>query len=358
MGTPLDDNGNGCADVGETIVYDFFVTNTGNVTLTDVTVSDPMVTVTGGPVTLAAQETDTETFSAVYIVTQEDVDAGTITNQATAEGTAPNGDVVTDLSDNNSNLEDDPTITTLCRTASLSLEKTGVFNDENGNGNADEGETISYIFIVTNTGNVTLYDITLSDPLPGIELEGGPIAVLEPGEVDDSTFTASYTITQSDIDNQVVVNQATATGMDINGVEVSDDSDDPTILDNVDNNGDGDPDDPTETVLPIVLGANFEIFNGVTPDGDGLNDYFIIDGIQDFPQNNVKIYNRWGVLVWETDGYGGSNGQENVFRGVSNGRATIREGEELPTGTYFYILSFPGDNPGESNYTGYLYINR
>ena len=63
--------------------------------------------------------------------------------------------------------------------------------------------------------------------------------------------------------------------MDINGVEVSDDSDDPTILDNVDNNGDGDPDDPTETVLPIVLGANFEIFNGVTPDGDGLNDYFI-----------------------------------------------------------------------------------
>jgi gliding motility-associated-like protein len=108
-----------------------------------------------------------------------------------------------------------------------------------------------------------------------------------------------------------------------------------------------------------VLGVTFEIFNGVTPDGDGLNDYFQIDGIEDYPINNMKIFNRWGVLVWDTDGYG-VNG--NVFRGVSNGRSTIREEKELPTGTYYYILTFPGagvdDNPGKNNYTGYLYINR
>ena len=89
-----------------------------------------------------------------------------------------------------------------------------------------------------------------------------------------------------------------------------------------------------------------------------MNDYFVIAGIQDYSQNNVKIYNRWGVLVWETDGYGGSNGMENVFEGESNARATIRANEELPTGTYFYILSFPSDNPGKASYSGYLYINR
>ncbi|MBT8276603.1 MAG: gliding motility-associated C-terminal domain-containing protein, partial [Bacteroidia bacterium] len=103
----------------------------------------------------------------------------------------------------------------------------------------------------------------------------------------------------------------------------------------------------------------FEIFNGITPDGDGLNDLFRVVGIEEYPNNNMKIFNRWGVLVWETDGYGGSNGEENVFRGISDGRATVRQGDMLPTGTYYYVLTFLGeDNPGESSYAGYLYINR
>ncbi len=87
-----------------------------------------------------------------------------------------------------------------------------------------------------------------------------------------------------------------------------------------------------------------------------MNDFFEIRGIADFPNNNVKIFNRWGVLVWEANGY---NESDIVFRGVSDGRATIREGAELPTGTYFYILTFSGDTPeGQSAYNGYLYINR
>ena len=359
-GTPTDENGNGCVDLGETIVYDFVVTNVGNVLLTDVMVTDPMVNVVGGPISLAAGESDTETFSAVYTVVQDDVDAGLVSNQATAEGTDPNGTVVSDLSDDNSIFENDPTITVLCQDPGLSLEKTGVFNDENGDGIPNVGETISYLFMVTNIGNVTLYDITISDDLPGIIIEGGPIAVLQPGEVDDTTFTGTYAITQADIDAGEVVNQAVATGYDINGNEVTDLSDDPNDPTNFDANGDGEPDDPTVTILPNVLvEPPFEIFNGITPDGDGMNDFFRIVGIEEYPDNNMKIFNRWGVLVWETDGYGGSNGEENVFRGISDGRSTIRQGEMLPTGTYYYVLTILGeDNPGESSYAGYLYINR
>ena len=137
-----------------------------------------------------------------------------------------------------------------------------------------------------------------------------------------------------------------------------DDSDDPTDLTNNDNNGDGEPDDPTVVTLPFVLDTTFEIFNGITPNGDGLNDYFQIVGIENWPNNNVEIFNRWGVLVFETDGYGGSDGKQNVFRGISEGRVTVQQNEELPTGTYFYILTFPADNPGKADYTGYLYINR
>jgi gliding motility-associated-like protein/uncharacterized repeat protein (TIGR01451 family) len=358
VGVPADENGNGCADLGETIVYSFSVKNTGNVALTNITVTDPLVTVVGGPITLDSGAEDTTTFTAVYTITQDDVDAGFVENQAIADGTAPNGDMVSDQSDNNSYVENDPTITELCQSPSISLEKTGEFIDENGNGAADVGETIEYSFAVTNTGNVTLYNIMITDPLPGIQILGGPIAQLLPGETDSTTFTAIYVINDQDIGNGEVVNQATVTGEDENGTIVTDDSDDPTDLTNNDNNGDGDPDDPTVVILPDVLPTTFEIFNGITPNGDGLNEYFQIVGIENYPNNNVKIFNRWGVLVFETDGYGGSDGTQNVFRGISEGRVTVQEDKELPTGTYFYILTFPADNPGKDSYNGYLYINR
>ncbi|SRX51512.1 hypothetical protein AEQU1_00006 [Aequorivita sp. CIP111184] len=362
VGVPTDENGNGCADLGETIVYSFSVKNTGNVALTSVTITDPLVAVVGGPINLATGEDDTTTFTAIYTITQTDVDAGFVENQAIADGIAPNGDVVSDLSDDNSYTENDPTIVNVCNivppVGMISLEKTGVFNDENGNGASDVGETISYSFSITNTGQITLYNITITDLLPGIQILGGPIAQLLPGETDDTTFTAVYIINDQDIGNGEVVNQATVTGEDEDGNIVTDDSDDPTDLTNIDNNGDGEPDDPTVVVLPDVLPTTFEIFNGITPNGDGLNEYFQIVGIENYPNNNVKIFNRWGVLVFETNGYGGSDGTQNVFRGISEGRVTVQENKELPTGTYFYILTFPADNPGKSSYNGYLYINR
>uniref|UniRef100_UPI0032429281 DUF7507 domain-containing protein n=1 Tax=Aequorivita sp. Q41 TaxID=3153300 RepID=UPI0032429281 len=358
VGVPTDEDGNGCADLGETILYTFKVKNTGNVELTNIIVTDPLVTVVGGPIDLTAGAEDTTSFTAVYTITQADVDLGFVENQATVDAIAPNGDQVTDQSDDNSYLENDPTITGLCQDKSMSLEKVGVFNDENSNGSSEEGETITYTFTVTNTGSVTLYNITIADPLPGIIISGGPISQLNPGEVDSTTFTATYSITQEDIDNGEVVNQAVVSGEDLEGNVIEDESDDPNDPTNTDNNGDGEPDDPTVVILPLVLDTTFEIFNGITPNGDGLNDYFQVVGIENWPKNNMKIFNRWGILVFETNGYGGSDGKQNVFRGISEGRVTVQEDKQLPTGTYFYILTFPEDNPGKDSYNGYLYINR
>ena len=78
--------------------------------------------------------------------------------------------------------------------------------------------------------------------------------------------------------------------------------------------------DPTIVTLPGVAGIFFEIFNGVTPNGDGFNDYFQIDGIDQFPNNNVQIFNRWGILIFEANGY---NESSNIFTGESNARANI-----------------------------------
>ena len=358
-GVPGDENGNGCVDLGETIVYDFVVTNLGNVTLTQVIVTDPMVVVQGGSVTLLPGVSDTETFSAVYTVTQDDVEAGLVSNQAIAEGLDPSGNVVNDLSDDNSNFENDSTTTILCQDPSIFVEKAGVFNDENGNFIPEPGETISYVFVVTNTGNLSVFNITLEDPLPGIVISGGPITSLAPGEIDTTTFTASYAITSADIEAGEVINQAVVRGITAGGEDLSDTSDDPNDPTDTDPDGDGDPDDPTITILPNVLTAVFEIFNAVSADGNGENDFFFINGISEWPDNNVQIFNRWGVKVYQTNGYGGSNDTENVFTGYSEGRQTVSPDKLLPAGTYYYIITFNGpDNPGLNSYAGYLYLNR
>jgi uncharacterized membrane protein len=259
VGVWNDGNGDGNADVGETISYTFEVCNTGNVTLTNVTVTDPLVTVVGGPIpTLAVGACDNLTFTGSYVLTQADIDAGEYENIALATGTPPMGPNVTDDSDDpNDSTDDDPdgdgdpddpTITDLPQDPRIELEKVGVWNDGNGDGNADVGETISYTFEVCNTGNVTLTNVTVTDPL--VTVVGGPIPTLAVGACDGVTFTGSYVLTQADIDAGEYENIALATGTPPMGPNVTDDSDDPNDLTNDDPDGDGDPDDPTITDLP------------------------------------------------------------------------------------------------------------
>ena len=93
------DDGDCTAAVGDVITYAFSVTNTGNVTLTNVIVADPLVTMLGGPIaSLAPGAIDTTSYTASYTITQQDIDAGVFSNQATATGTAPSGTSVTDVS--------------------------------------------------------------------------------------------------------------------------------------------------------------------------------------------------------------------------------------------------------------------
>lgn len=96
------------------------------------------------------------------------------------------------------------------------------------------------------------------------------------------------------------------------------------------------------------------VYNALSPNGDGLNDYFKITGLEKFPDNSLMIYNRYGVKVFETTGYGEN---ENWFRGISDGRVTINKDKGLPTGTYFYVLKFKRSNGTYNDKTGYLYIN-
>ncbi len=301
-----DENGDGFAQPGESITYTFVVTNTGNVTLTDISLSDPLITLSGGPIaTLAPGDSDSTTFTGLYIITQADIDAGGFENIATATGTDPNGDPVMDDSDDPQNPTDadpdgdgdpdDPTFTITPQNPDISLTKTGVFKDENGDGFAQPGESITYTFVVTNTGNVTLTNITISDPL--ISLSGGPIAILAPGDSDGTTFTGIYILTQADIDAGGFENIATASGTDPDGNSVMDDSDDPQNPANVDPDGDGDPDDPTFTIAPqnpdisILKIGNFNDENGdgFGQPGETISYTFVVENTGNVTLTNVSV---------------------------------------------------------------------
>lgn len=90
-----------------------------------------------------------------------------------------------------------------------------------------------------------------------------------------------------------------------------------------------------------LLDGDVVIYNLVSPNGDGKNDYFIIDNINKYPNNTVEIFNRWGIKVYETKGYDtNGDGSTNVFRGFSEGRVTVDKTKMLPSGTYYYVVTY------------------
>ncbi|HLF52674.1 gliding motility-associated C-terminal domain-containing protein, partial [Flavobacterium sp.] len=109
----------------------------------------------------------------------------------------------------------------------------------------------------------------------------------------------------------------------------------------------------------IVLACgNIIVHNAFSPNNDGLNEVFTIENIDDiacYPTNRVEIYNRWGILVYEADGY---DNNTKAFRGISEGRSTVNQSKELPTGTYFYILQYSTIEGTVVKESKYLYLSR
>jgi gliding motility-associated-like protein len=102
-----------------------------------------------------------------------------------------------------------------------------------------------------------------------------------------------------------------------------------------------------EGVVEGMVSTEIHAFNLVSVNSDTKNDDWQIDCISDYPNNNVKIFNRYGVKVYEADGY--DNGQV-VFRGIGeNGVYAL--GNSLPDGTYFFIID---KRDGSKPITGFL----
>ncbi|MGV6829896.1 MAG: Ig-like domain-containing protein, partial [Flavobacteriales bacterium] len=285
-----DGNQNNCSDEGETITYTFTVFNEGNVPLNNISISDPLFESPNPVVAINLTSGDdnndgildvseTWVYTANYTLTTDNINTGSVTNQATVEGTDEDNTTVSDLSDDNSITENDPTITQLCQNGSMSVIK-----NQTGTGGGALGDIITYDIVVTNTGNTTLTDIVITDT-NATNIQGSPITELLPGE--SETVTAEHTITQDDIDAGYVENVAVGAGEGPGGDpndptdDITDDSDtgtdtqgntipDPETVETEDGEGNtnGDPtDDPT--VTDIDQTSSMSVIKNQTGTGGG-----------------------------------------------------------------------------------------
>ncbi|MEL4309185.1 T9SS type B sorting domain-containing protein, partial [Joostella sp. CR20] len=348
-GVYQDTDGNDVVNVGDEVLYTFTVVNTGQTPITGVTITDPLVTVQGGPIDLAVEAQDSTTFTAIYTITEADIEAEAVYNLATVTGTNPDGKNVTDTSEDltpiapNSPLVDptcpDCTVTPLPIDPDPTPEEneTDIAVTKSVNVvSAYVGEEVIFTVTVSNLGTIEATNVVVTDELPsGYRFTESSVSK---GSYDQ--VTGAYTIS-SLMPNETVTLSITAetTSVDayINVVTLTD-------LDQTDTNPLND-----EAIAIVEINSDcFKIFNVFTPNGDGRNDYFTIRCIENYPNNVVRIYNRWGIEVFEALNY------QNNWDGTSNGRATINKSDKLPTGTYYYVVDL-GD--GSKVRTGWLYIN-
>jgi len=95
-----------------------------------------------------------------------------------------------------------------------------------------------------------------------------------------------------------------------------------------------------------ISGTAINVFNVLTPNGDGKHDFLNIENIEEYPDNSVTIYNKWGNQLWQIRGY---NNNDKTFFGLSD------NGSELLTGNYHYVID---KGNGDKPIKGFLFIQR
>ncbi|MFX0557258.1 Ig-like domain-containing protein [Maribacter sp. CXY002] len=201
-------------------------------------------------------------------------------------------------------------------------------------------EMLDVVDDVATTDENTPVEISILDNDTGIPSDG-TLSFLEPG---NGTLEVNYGGTPDDISDDTV----TYTPNDgYNG----EDSFGYTVCDTM-----GNCDTATVTITVIkTTTQKIEVNQFVTPNSDGRNDFLFIRGVENISKSSLKIFNRWGVAVYEGENY---NNQNNVFDGRSRGRSTLSVEDYLPSGIYFYIFDYTtldGENIVDSEY---IYISR
>ncbi len=172
----------------------------------------------------------------------------------------------------------------------------------------------------------------------------------------NGTYVNWYDANNNGLDDYIELNPLPLPDTDEDGLpdfqDVDDDGDGILTIEEYDNNEDGYPDDCNNDGIPNYLdpeSCEVKVPQVFSPNFDGVNDVLVIKGIFDYPNNDLKIFNRWGTVVYKTRNY------QNDWDGVSIEEGVILDNRELPVGTYYYILDLMD---GSDPLKGYIYLTR
>ncbi|WP_028892116.1 T9SS C-terminal target domain-containing protein [Tenacibaculum sp. 47A_GOM-205m] len=322
-------------------------------------------------VTLTVEDTNGNTNSCAATVTIEDVTPPEAICQDITVPLDASGFVTITAADINNGSSD------ACGIASISIDKTtfdstnvGIntvaLTVEDANGNTN-----------TCTATVTVEDVTPPITITKdivVSLDSNGNAIINPGDIDNGSYDASgiasMSLSQTNFNCPNLTDYTvTLTVVDSNGLSsseeavvtfISDDLDNDLIADVCDDDIDGDgvlnindncptTSNPDQKDLDkngigdVCDSSDLSVSNGFSPNGDGVNDTFIIQGLHNYPNNRLEVYNRWGNRVYRSYNY------QNNWNAIGN-----KQNKKLPVGTYFYVLNIEGD---KRILKGWVYIN-
>ncbi|GAL64219.1 internalin putative [Algibacter lectus] len=328
-------------NIGDVLTYSISVTNAGNVTLLNIILSDTNATFTSGSTVASLAPGETFTANAEHAVTVEDIDAGSVVNTAFVDATIVNSTTSiredSDDPDNATNADldndgdpDDATVSVFGGASDLSIDKVvdqaePVVNNE-----------VVFTITLTNEGSVTANNIVVEEFIPSGYEFISYIATAGTYSELDGEWTVPV-LNEGDIQLLEITVEVLGTGNYLNTATIF-------SLD-----GGMDMNTSNNTSTAFVTPQCLEVYNEFSPNSDGDNDFFLISCIENYPNNKLEVYNRWGNIVYQAKGY------SNTWDGTSNGRVTINEAKELPVGTYYYVLDLGN---GSKPKTGWIYINR
>ena len=196
------------------------------------------------------------------------------------------------------------------------------------------GQEITFTITATNVGTTQASAIEVLDVLPvGYEYIS---ATVSSGVFDDSTLSWSIPILNPGQSETLQINVLVVSSTDLLNIAFL------NALNEVDRDETNNEDEAI-----VEISNCLSIPQGVSPNGDLDNDYLVIPCIERFPDNRIKIYNRYGTLIYQTNNY------DNTWDGRAN-KGTPASSGLLPVGTYFYILEINGlAKPLQ----GYVYLN-
>jgi gliding motility-associated-like protein/uncharacterized repeat protein (TIGR01451 family) len=354
---------------GDLITYVIHVKNTGTQTLNNILVTDYVPVYTNfydsqdGTTpdansllswtipTLGPGQADTRSFRvrvATDLTGAKSIENTAYVNNGNGKGSVPTLPALTgDASQPDMGGVGRPS-TTIPIVSVTSYESWKIVLNESGEASVTSGEELSYIIYVRNTGNVTIPILQVSDPVPDFTTFK---SATDGGIYLDGSNTVQWRVNNLAADKiatlhfKVTVNQLTEGIKSIDNtarVQVGGNSDStskPTY--NCDPREIGCTKGTVTSIKTARSPDGMVITNVVTPNNDGRNDYFIVRGIDKYPNSSLFVFNRWGGVVYQSKNY------ENNWNATG-----------LSEGTYYYRLELNNPSGETQVYKGWVMIIR